>query len=509
MKNLKLLLILLFSTFSYAQTIESLIKQNNLKLSEVENFIKQNNLQIPIDGCVDFPNPDYKTINSNYSKSTQRKKQNETQHVFNVYFHVINKNNGTREIPIGENEIMDAVALLNINYNPINIFFKYIGHSAINDSNWTTVRNSTAFNNLRTYAIANDYYVKEAFNIFICEEYVPGAGVAFKPGTMSLIEDEDLLNSTLQHEIAHNFLIHHIDRATNICEYVDGTNSDTTGDLVIDTNAAHKLVVKGADNIVGTADDEVVYSNGIYTYNNFKNNRVDCINTPYRNVQILNYMATNTYLGIRESFTNGQEIRMRETIENNLMTTYANVQNNISSLYEPYYSVILGAEGNENIYSTKDDTKIPGNILICRNPVLIKKFQKGFDYDFYTFDNWDYVNTPTNTVFDFSKTANDYIIIENKNRHAVKINQINNNNIKGYTNLGRSKGHICKSEPATSGKIISKTNFGSYNFHIKDLNEKEVINPNLEQELESGKYHTIQKTTKSGITTQRTIYKNH
>ena len=86
MKNLKLLFVLLISSFSYAQTIESLIQQNNLKLSEVENFIKQNNFQIPIDGCVDFPNPNYTAINSNYSRSAQRNTQNETQYVFNVYF---------------------------------------------------------------------------------------------------------------------------------------------------------------------------------------------------------------------------------------------------------------------------------------------------------------------------------------------------------------------------------------------------------------------------------------
>ena len=34
-----------------------------------------------------------------------------------------------------------------------------------------------------------------------------------------------------------------------------------------------------------------------------------------------------------------------------------------------------------------------------------------------------------------------------------------------------------------------------------------MSDPNLEDNLESQQYHIIQKTTESGITTQKTIYK--
>ncbi|WP_299015097.1 hypothetical protein [uncultured Polaribacter sp.] len=506
MKILKLIVLLLVCSYSYGQTIESIIQQNNLKLSKVKSFIKQNNLQVPIDGCVDFPNPNYIEPYPNYSQSLQRSAQSETQYVFNVYFHIINESDGTREIAIGENEVMDAVALLNRNFNSFNIFFKYTGHGAINDSNWTIIENSADFYDLRSYAKENDYFVENAFNIFICEDFKAGAGIAFKPGITSLVEDEDLLNSTLQHEIAHNFLIHHIHKFTTTCEHVNGNNADITGDLVTDTNAAHKLDLNGADNILGNEDDEVIFLNNGYVYNNFSN-KVDCTNTPYKDIQVLNYMASNSYLGIRKSFTNGQGVRMRETIKNNLNTIYANVQNSISSLYEPYFYEITGAEGNENINSTKDDPNISQNIIVCRNPLLISKFQKGFDYNFYTFDTWDDKNAPINPVLDFKKVNNEYAVVKNKYKHAIKINQISNN-IKIYTNLGGYRGFICKSEPATAGRIVTASNLGSNDISVKNLNEKQVVNPNLVKELEKGKYHTITRTTKSGVSTQKTIYKN-
>jgi len=490
-------LFLLFSTISFTQTIESLIQKNNLNLSEVEFFVKQNNLQIPIDGCVDFPNPDYSPQKSNYSKSIQKSTQNETQYVFNVYFHVINEDDGTREIPIGENEIMDAVALLNINYNPFNIFFKYIGYNDINDSDWTTVANPTAFQNLRTYAIDNNYYIEEAFNVFICEEFGSGSGIAFKPGTMSLIEDEDLLTSALQHEIAHNFLIHHIHQPSNACEYENGTNSDIAGDLVTDTNAAHPIDIDGADNIIGNEDDEVVLLNGIYSYNNANNNRTDCINTAYTNVQILNYMASNSYLGIRNSFTNGQGVRMRETIENNLTTIYGNVQNTIESLYQPFdVSIIEDAL----VISVTDNTPNNGMATVCRNIVTRHRFQKGFDYIFTQTNDSDSSYTDANTL---------PVIVNAKDQISVKIEQIDNSQQEIIIPVIYSDGQICNEEAYVSGKTLTSHDMGSGQFIIKKLTEQEASDPNLEQSLDSKKYHVIQKTTSTGLTIQKIIYKKY
>ena len=154
MKNIVFLLMLICS-LSFSQTIEQVIEENNLKINDVKEFIKSNNLQIIHDSCISIDNPDF-VKNDNYIPLSTS--ENETQYVFNVYFHVINKTNGTRVIEIGDDQIMDAVALLNTNFNQYNIFFKFTGYGSINDSDWTTINNASEFIALQAYAKENNYY---------------------------------------------------------------------------------------------------------------------------------------------------------------------------------------------------------------------------------------------------------------------------------------------------------------------------------------------------------------
>ena len=60
----------------------------------------------------------------------------------------------------------------------------------------------------------------------------------------------------------------------------------------------------------------------------------------------------------------------------------------------------------------------------------------------------------------------------------------------------------------SGGKVISTANLANPNINVKILDNQEASNPNLEQNLENGKFHIIEKTTTSGAKIQKTIYKN-
>ncbi|WP_298762915.1 hypothetical protein [uncultured Polaribacter sp.] len=468
--------------------------------------------------CGSSPNSKDLMTRSYYSNNTIRKTQNEEKYIFRIFFHIIRDNNGNQVFTtlngnaspnITEETILDAVAMLNRTYNQFNIFFKYSGFSYIDDSSLLQIDNSEWGTETNSIIGNHQNFRSDAMNLIIANNVLSSSGNQLSGrgrfrNTYSIFNNEYLLTATLPHEIAHNFNLFHTRQnsgSSTFCEYINGTNCATRGDQVCDTPASHPL---GGGYVTNNG-------NG-YIYNNF-NNRMDCNGDVFANVGFTNFMDTNLfnvnnyYNNLRTEFSSGQGVRMRETIANDPLNHYEQTLTTIDELYKPYYSKILGAEGNENIYSTEDDPNIPGNVIICRYPIFINKFQKGFDYDFYTFDSWNYVKTPTNPVLDFSQTVDEVISIENKYQHAVKINQISSD-IVGYTNLGGYKGLICKSESATSGKVVSLKNIGDLNYTIKNLNDKEVTNPDLIKNLESGKFHTIYKTTKSGITTQKKIYKN-
>ncbi|MBK8600196.1 MAG: hypothetical protein IPN80_06190 [Flavobacterium sp.] len=63
-------------------------------------------------------------------------------------------------------------------------------------------------------------------------------------------------------------------------------------------------------------------------------------------------------------------------------------------------------------------------------------------------------------------------------------------------------------EPFTSGDVKSLNNLGSGIFTQEQLDEIKASDPNLYEQLQSGKYHIITKQTDSGFIDQKVIYKN-
>jgi len=239
----------------------------------------------------------------------------------------------------------------------------------------------------------------------------------------------------------------------------------------------------------------------------------------YENVDLLNFMNLQySYLPRFEiqHFTNGQGVRMRETIAIPSLN-FDNVSTTVASLYEPYKVETIETISTD-IHSLTDNGDGTAEVCRLKSFTLSHYFQPGFDYNFYS--------SPNN--FKHHNDKEDlYGILDEGVRRFVKINQINplfinitDNSITNPSDMDsgiilyevsicpQHDVFVCFSEPYSGGKVISTTNLANPNVTIKVLNNQEASDANLEQDLENGKFHIIEKTTTSGATIQKTIYKN-
>ncbi|WP_395052628.1 hypothetical protein [Flavobacterium sp.] len=479
--------------------------------------------------CPDYPNPDFVQPPTNiYSRSTQAPPPTSNKYVFNLKFHIIKNTNGTGATAnYGENEVMNAVMILNTQYNQYNIFFKYVGFDVIQNTLYTKLRsfaggaanqNTTQpfFADMIQYSktgMTNPKYDYNAMNLFIVEgidistttSLAQTAGVAYTPGIDSVFAYNTLLTSTMPHEIGHNFnLLHTHQRrvvsGVTICEHVATSssdpnyNSDTEGDFVTDTPASH---------VLSTAN----INNSGCTYQNTAN-LTDCIGTIYSNVPIRNFMSTNNncrilgsnYLPGNAVFTQGQANRIREQIEtyyNNLSNVYgySDAKNTVESLYEPFAIVGVGGSTNSSTsYSktyTPNETNTGANVWNC--PTYTLRFQKGFDWIFSN----STIGTLNKTVTDqYNYSLNNYLL-------NVQIPYFG-------TDIYQSGGILCfgSFEPYIKGDVKSLSNLGSQIIMYETLDEIKASDPNLYEQLQSQEYHIITKETESGFIDQKVIYKN-
>lgn len=473
--------------------------------------------------CPDYPNPDFAQPPTNiYSRSTQANPPTSNKYVFNIKFHIVKNTDGSGVTAnYGENEVMNAILILNTHYNPFNIFFKYRGFDVIKSTLNMRIR-SSATSGLPNQNIANPFFADlvqysktgmtspvydyNAMNLFIVEgidfntatPFTPRtAGVAYTPGIDSVFAYNTLLTSTMPHELGHNFNLLHTHQGSGAtgCELVNGSNSATAGDLVTDTPASHVLALAN----VNTAS---------CTYQNTAN-LADCTGTVYSNVPIKNFMSTNNlcrilgagYLPGNAVFSLGQGNRMREQIEtyyNNANNTYgySNAKNDIESLYEPFAIVGIGGStgSSTTAYSksyTPNETNTGANVWNC--PTYTLRFQKGL--------NWIFSNSTIGTL---NKTITDqYNYSINNHLLNVQIPYLS-------SDIYQSGGIECFSsyEPYIKGDIKSLTNLGSQVIMYETLDEIKAADPNLYEQLQSQEYHIITKETESGFTDQKIIYKN-
>jgi hypothetical protein len=454
------------------------------------------------------------------------------KYVFNVKFHIVKENDGSGvTAAYGENEVMNAIMIMNTNFNQFNIFFKYVGYDVIPNTTYMKVRaanfpNSNlshpTFAQLLDYSktgMTNPVYDYEAMNLFIVEgldyntlsPYEPRvAGAAPMPGIDSIYGYNYFLSPVLPHEIAHNFfLLHtHEQSGTPNCERVANFgdllyNSDTNGDRVEDTKASFMF---GGN-----------YANPVTCiFQNTNNPVLDCIGTPYVNMPVRNYMSSMNscqnlqanYLPGTGEFTPGQGNVMRNTIalyynHPNNFYGMSNAKNTVESLYEPFVITPSSYIGPTTV---TDKNPGDGMATVCRTysePTY--RFQKGFTYQWYYV--MDYL---TNTFEWYEGEA----LLNQPNlgltfQIGMKIPQINEDIviIGPACTKGANIGIVCHEEPYAGGKVSSSRNLISTQYEEIILNGAQISDPALIENLESGKYHIITKEIQSGEQTQKTIYK--
>ncbi|WP_299213494.1 hypothetical protein [uncultured Dokdonia sp.] len=426
--------------------------------------------------------------------------QNEEPLVINTYFLImestaINEN-------ISESDYLAAVAYLNINYNHFNIFFKYLGFEFVDD----------------IFDYDTSYYT-DRINFRILPE--EGGAVAGFPYDLNVLTTFQALTNDenkeflIAHETGHILGLIHTNGTTgntngtfntplncNGNQITMGTfpiinptsenvtrdetdinyNATTAGDYVVDTPATYYQINLCVDN----SEIHYLYSNEV----------LDVTNTPYENIDTRNFMISDDrveYHEFKTRFTDGQGIRMRETIENEAVLQA--ILAPVSCLYEPYSGDYYVAGP-----TTQNDTPL---------------FQPGFDYKFVSAggqapNGYQVYNTPssyenTSFVYDAGTILNevdryslDLEKIYHPNKSAIIIEQLDDQPRRCYHNINRA---------VSSGTVIKFTdNILNHNYTITPKDSVGINLPTLIQDLENGLY-LIEKNYNDGTQEQEVILK--
>lgn len=168
--------------------------------------------------------------------------------------------------------------------------------------------------------------------------------------------------------------------------------------------------------------------------------------------------------------------------------------NDVASLYEPYDELLM--TGNQ-VMSTQ---QMPGGLLVCRNYVYRRSYQKGFTYHFYDTEPSSPTHADVNTLFVYNDRPN----------HAIKvtIDQISPAAQVSSSTVSTTTPYSCTLEPYVSGKIYSMQALGAMNITVTELDAIQVNNPELYEQLMTEYYNIVKKTTGTGATSETVIYKN-
>ncbi len=294
----------------------------------------------------DFP----EDIAGNYSASTVLDLQNLPPVVFNIAFWKINPVSGINDNDFTEEIALEMVAELNILYNTINVFFKFRGFDEFDSVHY----DESSLAEVKAFADANGYVNPNAFNVYVPWRYELSngngyCGQGFYNSTTLGLNSQCITGPRIIHEVGHNFvLIHtHSGWSGTACEKVTrdpndlNCNADIRGDKVVDTNAVPNFRREYCiDNNIPSEDCEPYFYYYLdpttCTYSN--PNGDDCqqpVGTPYTISEndVRNYMAY-TLADCRNVFTDGQGVRVRETIANDLGGAFSAATTTIESLYE-------------------------------------------------------------------------------------------------------------------------------------------------------------------------------
>lgn len=410
-----------------------------------------------------------------------------------------------------EFDYLKAVAFMNQNYNQFNIFFKYIGFEYVDDI--LDHINNPAYSDRMTFRITDG-----------TGGFASGFPDLYSmTGTYRALTNEENKDYLLAHEAGHILGLKHTNGAVtagvdytfsnplscngttitigrdasftgdieaheNVTRDVnsDDYNATESADYVADTPATFFEVNLCIDQSSGTPVLQYLFSEEI----------VDLKGVPYSNIDVNNFMISDNrieYHEFKDQFTDGQGIRMRETILNE--ACLQGMRAPVSSLYEPY----------------------AGNYYFAGplNPDDKPLFQPGFDYKFVqaggpTHDGYQVYNIPsayddlsfvydnTNILNEVDRFSLDLDALTHPNDSAIIIEQLDAQPRKCYHNRNRS--------PIGGTVIKFIDNIPNENYTVTDKDSTSINNPTLIQDLENGLY-MIRKDYNNGSHEQETLLK--
>ncbi len=471
--------------------------------------------------------------------------------VFNIYFWQVNEFGGNNEKPLTEQIVLNAVANLNIEFNPANIFFKYRGfgeldspehvtyvnyelnssgeltcviHNEIDDTNGYGILNHCQTGDLLEHAQNIGAYKEDAFNVYVPYGTDNFAGKSAFLETYLFVPTVNLTNPVLIHEVGHNFALFHTETGwTSLtengepdpnyedCEHVtrntddeDYYNADVKGDQIPDTAAVPNFRNEYCilnDTEADCSTEEEGYKFHWIDDCSYIGENADCQGTPFEigDSDVQNFMHANTKKECRNNFSIGQYIRMREANNWDPYGTYQEAITDIASLYEPY-------KGEYYIAGPLPNNYIPPH------------FQPGFEYRFVECESPLSTPEPYSTSNTFPYDINNVIlqIDANEGHHDLIVHP--NHTAIGIISTGapdngfwpRPKKCYDNWNRAPNGGSVIKFNDDVFNTNvtISSQDSTAINNPQLINNLESGLYK-IEKTYDDGSSQETVIFKEN
>jgi len=470
MKNIYYILILLFTSVTFAQ---------NGEFTCISNF---------------GSNPDPQWMYS-YATNFDKTLSTNPPMVFNIKFWDLRQDDGSSNTIITESDALHTVANLNIAYNEYNIFFKYRGFEYVDDD---TAYNANHLEVMRDRLIELGFDTLSSLNVILSD--ITNIGTAYSPDIYCQVPKAHLTEWVTIHEIGHNLGLGHTFHkfwvyGYSACEHVTRDPNDVC-DPEHPEIPCYNATTRG-DRVVDTA--AICYTNNNYSYDysicDFTQPNYDCQGVVYdlHLVDLLNYMNINTPNGVytcRTMFSTGQGVRMRETILGR-PDVFEDVSATVPDLYDPYVG---------EYYNT-------GPNLPVHNPL----FQPGFDY-YFVECCCDYPQPSEYIDISFSYNNNNYVFsdkydlnpIIHPNHRAIVINQLDDIHTgqprKCYDNWNR--------KPSFGSVTQFNDNVINTNFTFTPKDSLGINNQNLIQNLDSGLYK-IEKNYQDGSIEQTVIFKEN
>ena len=446
--------------------------------------------------------------------------QNATPITYKVFIHDMDNQ------MLNECDYLYGIRYLNEHFNQFHIYFKYIG----SDNGGFDVNTNPPEPNV--------------LNVYL----TPGAGgVAggydnIRIGQICFDEDSPppaVHASTIVHEFGHTFALYHTfegtgsqrqNLSTSVYFPCDNTwhdeamfpvftsnsenvtrdtndpnyNADTKGDRIADTPAAQQGTNKCLDYVNYQA--YFVYIPEV----------VDAVGEPYvdpYNLGVRNIMSYTPPI-FKDLLTTGQGLFMRGASNTPYIQPYLY---DVKELYKPYDHRINNTPVNNTtpVISAVEAPDKPGYVDVKRPTNEYCVFQPGYTYRIYTINSGNYttgdvVNPNDATLRDVCYSVNSDCPVQVSGIiFGVQIPEISGDIIMyDYRDTNSSASPYQVTREAVITTDIHTTNApGDPNGVDTTLNQQQSADPNLINNLENHKFHTIRKTTVSGVQIQKTIFK--